>query len=288
MGSFLFSRTSIASPRRMHMADFEYALNSSTIRPTPILEKISIAGEAGYAGIELWHDDIDPYLQSGGTLRDLRRALDDQGLAVPTTIYLAGWFDTTGDEYQRGLEECKRRMEQSVALGAPYIIAGPPAGVADYDIGAAHYRELLNVGRRIGVLPAMEFLGFVEQLNTVEDALDVMARTEDADATTVVDPFHIFRGGGSVESLAKLTADQIAVSHFNDVPSAPPRALQHDKDRVMPGDGVFDLRRYVDLLRKIGYNRFLSLELFREDLWSEDPLHVARVGLDKMRQIVER
>ncbi len=30
------------------MADFIYCLNSSTIRPTPILDKIRIAGETGY------------------------------------------------------------------------------------------------------------------------------------------------------------------------------------------------------------------------------------------------
>ena len=269
------------------MADFQYALNSSTIRPVPIMDKILIAGATGYAGIELWHDDIDQFLQAGGALADLRKALDDQGLAVPTTIYLAGWFDASGEAYQAGLNECKRRMEQAVALGAPYIIAGPPGGMADYELGAARYRELLALGREIGVLPAMEFLGFVDQLNTIEDALDVMSRAGDEDATTVVDPFHLFRGGGSVESLAKLTGRQIAVSHFNDVPATPARELQHDKDRVMPGDGAFDLRRYVDLLRQIGYNRFLSLELFREDLWSRDPREVARVGLEKMRNVVE-
>ncbi len=269
------------------MADFQYALNASTIRPTPITDKINIAAEAGYAGIELWHDEIDEYVRAGGVLSDLRKSLDDHGLAVPTTIYLAGWFETTGDEYRRVLDECKRRMEQSVVLGAPYIIAGPPGGTADVAVGAAHYRELLAIGRDIGVMPAMEFLGFVEQLNTIEDALDVMMRAEDDKATTVVDPFHIFRGGGSVESLAKLSEPQIAVSHFNDVPATPARELQHDRDRVMPGEGEFDLRRYVDLLRQIGYNRFLSLELFREDLWAENPLEVARIGLDKMRSVVE-
>ena len=269
------------------MADFKYALNASTIRPTPIMDKIHIAAEAGYAGIELWHDEIDEYVRAGGELSDLRKSLNDGGLAVPTTIYLAGWFETTENEYRHALDECKRRMEQSAVLGAPYIIAGPPGGAADYAVGAAHYRELLSIGREIGVMPAMEFLGFVEQLNTIEDALDVMTRADDENATTVVDPFHIFRGGGSVESLAKLADRQIAVSHFNDVPASPARELQHDKNRVMPGEGEFDLHRYLDLLRQIGYNRFLSLELFREDLWVEDPLEVARIGLDKMQSVVE-
>ena len=269
------------------MSNFQYSLNSSTIKPTPILNKIRIAGEVGYTGIELWHDDIDAYLADGGTIADIRKSLDDHGLAVPTTIYLGDWFDTTGSEYDKAIEICKRRIQQAAEVGAPYIIAGPPGGKADYDLGAMHYRELLQIGGDFGVKPSMEFLGFVEQLNTIEDALEVMTKSGHPDASTVLDPFHIQRGGGSVESISKLTAEQIAVAHFMDTVGEPPREQQHDPDRVMPGDGIFDLNRYLELLRQIGYRRFLSLELFREDLWAQDPRDVAATGLEKMRAVVE-
>ena len=55
----------------------------------------------------------------------------------------------------------------------------------------------------------------------------------------------------------------------------------------MPGDGIFDLKRYVEVLAQIGYQGFLSLELFREDLWQRDPREVARLGLEKMKAVVE-
>ena len=132
------------------MADFIYCLNSSTIRPTPILDKIRIAGETGYKAIELWHDDIDAHLQKWGTLAELRWALADHGLTVPTTIYLKGWFETTGSEHVRELEECKRRMNQAAELGAIHVIAGPPGGHADHGQGARNYHELLEIGRKIG------------------------------------------------------------------------------------------------------------------------------------------
>jgi 2-keto-myo-inositol isomerase len=90
-----------------------------------------------------------------------------------------------------------------------------------------------------------------------------------------------------MESIAMLDESQIAVSHFNDAPAVPPREQQHDPDRVFPGDGHLDLQRYVRLLRATGYRRWLSLELFREELWQADPLDVARQGLAKMRAVVE-
>lgn len=269
------------------MTRFRYCLNSSTIRPVPILRKIEIAAAAGYEAIELWHDDIETHLQSSGTLREIRRAVEDRGLTVPTTIYIKGWFQPAGPEHVAALDEVKRRLEQAAAVGAKHIIAGPPPGKADRDLGARHYHELLELGRQFGVKPAMEYLGFVDDINTIEAALEVMEKSGHPDATIVIDPFHCFRGGGSIETINRLRADQIAISHFNDSPASPPREQQHDADRVMPGDGIVDLKRYCELLSGTGYDRWLSLELFREDLWQQDPLAVARLGLEKMRSVVE-
>lgn len=269
------------------MADFLYCLNSSTIRPTPILKKIEIAGRTGYTAIELWHDDIDAHLASGGTLADIRSALADQNLAVPTTIYLKGWFETKGPAHEVELEECRRRMRQAAEVGAIHVIAGPPAGRADHDTGARNYRELLEIGLQLGVKPAMEFLGFVDDINTIESALEIVTKAGHSAGTVVLDPFHIFRGGGSPESIALLRDEQIAIFHFNDTPSQPPRVQQHDHNRVYPGDGHLDLRRELELLRGTGYKRWLSLELFRPDLWERDPQEVAHVGLQKMRSVAE-
>jgi 2-keto-myo-inositol isomerase len=269
------------------MPDFSYCLNSSTIKPAPILKKIEIAGKVGYTAIELWHDDIDAHLASGGKLADIKKALADHRLAVPTTIFLKGWYDTTGEEHTKALDECKRRMAQAVEVGALHCIGGPPPKKSDRELGARNYRELLDIGISMGVRPSMEFLGFVEDIKTIEDALDIMTHSGHPQATTILDPFHIFRGGGSPESILKLKPEQIAICHFNDTPTSPPREVQHDKDRVMPGDGHLPLKHELNLLRQIGYNRWLSLELFNEALWAKDPLEVARVGLEKMRAIAE-
>ena len=223
----------------------------------------------------------------GGTLGEIRDALAEQNLEVPTTVYMKSWFETTGEEHAEVLGECRRRMRQAVEVGAVHIIASPPMGVADRDQGAKNYREILEIGREIGVQPAMEFLGFVEDYTTIEDALETITKADHPDATLVLDPFHIFRGGGSMESITKLTADQVAICHFNDAPTSPPREEQHDVDRVYPGDGHVDLKRMLNLLRQIGYDRWLSLELFHPELWKQDPREVARVGLEKMRAVAE-
>jgi 2-keto-myo-inositol isomerase len=269
------------------MPRFRYCLNASTIRTTPVLRQIEVTRQAGYEAIELWHDHIDEHLRAGGTLTEIRKALDDNGVAAPTTIYLAGRFQPAGEEHVKALDEIRRRLEQSAAVGAKFAIAGPPPGKADRALGARHYAELLELGKSFGVKPAFEYLGFVDDINTIDDAIDIIQRSGHPDATVVVDPFHCWRGGGPVSSLSKLNGRQIAISHFNDSPAEPAASVQEDSDRVMPGDGVVDLKFYCDQLASIGYNGYLSLELFREDLWAKDPLEVAKLGIEKMRPFVE-
>lgn len=268
------------------MSAFGYSLNASTIRGTPVLRQIEVAAAAGFGAIELWFADTDAHLAAGGSLAEIRAALEDANLVVPTMIYFAGWFDCVAAEWPRVKDECARRMEQAAQLRTKHLICSPPEGNADVVTGAMRYRELLALGESIGVAPAFEFLGFVQQFCTIESALEVL--TLAGGGATVLDPFHIFRGAGSIEAVATLRCDQIAISHFNDTVLHPPRGQQHDADRVMPGDGCFDLPRYCELLRATGYSGWLSLELFREDLWARDPLDVARKGIRKMRQFVER
>ncbi|MGE3312374.1 MAG: sugar phosphate isomerase/epimerase family protein [Limisphaerales bacterium] len=216
----------------------------------------------------------------------MRRALNDSGLAVPTLIYLGDWFDALDAEWPTVRERCARRLAQAAVLGAPHVIAAPPAGDAELMRGALRYRELLEIGEREGSLPSFEFLGFVGRFCTIESALEILVASGHPKATTILDPFHVFRGGGSVEAIDRLAAHQIAVSHFNDAPAHPPRAEQHDADRVWPGLGHLDLRDYLRRLEATGFRGFVSLELFREDLWARDPFEVAHEGMEHLRALL--
>lgn len=269
------------------MQSFRYSLNSSTIKPTPILEKIRVAAAAGYEGIELWHADIDLHLKQGGTVEEIRRTVDDNNLTVPTTVMLKGWCEPDGPEDVAGMAECKRRMEHAVIVGAQYCVAGPPHSGVDFNLAAERYCRLLEIGIEMGVRPAMEYLGFAQEVNSIADALAIMEGSKHPEATIVLDPFHDFRGGGGHDEIAKLRPEQIAVCHFDDAPAHPPASEQRDPDRVMPGDGVIDLPKFVKLLKQVGYHGFISLELFREDLWQQDPVEVAKSGLAAMKSICE-
>jgi sugar phosphate isomerase/epimerase len=269
------------------MSNFAYCLNTSTIRPTPLLDKIRIAGALGYQALEPWNDEITAYLQQGGSLPDLKKALADAGLKVVSVIALHGWVTALGDERLQVFAECRRRMEQAAALESPYIVASPPRGVVDLSLASARFAELLALGRSAGVTPSMEFLGFVDGVKTVASAKAIAFGTKAPEATIVADVFHMIRGGGSVDDLLQLKGPELACFHINDVPATPDPLTQTDADRVMLNEGIADLPRVIANLRSIGYSGPISLELFNRTLWEQDPTDVARRGLERIRALVE-
>lgn len=269
------------------VSDFTYCLNTSTIRPTPLLEKIRLAGRAGYQAIEPWNDEVTDYLGAGGSMAELKTALSDAGLRVVSMIALHGWITADGDEYARVLDDCKRRMDQAAELGSPYIVASPPMEVVDLTRATERFRDLLRLGREAGVRPAMEFLGFVAGIKNVASAWTIASGSGDPTATVVADVFHMIRGGGTVDDLLMLPGDRLACFHINDLPADPDPRAQTDADRVMVGEGIADLRRVLANLRSISYRGPLSLELFNPALWQRDPGEVVRTGLERIRALVE-
>ncbi len=269
------------------MNPFVYCLNTSTIRPTPLLDKIRIAGQAGYAAIEPWNDEITEYIERGGSMAELKKAVAGAGLRVVSVIALHGWVTADGPARAQALEECRRRMAQAAELESPYIVASPPREVVDVARAGNRFGELLGLADELGVVPSMEFLGFVDGVNTLATALAIARSTGDRRATVVADVFHMIRGGGSVDDLLMLKGPELACFHINDVPAAPDPRTQTDADRVMVGEGIADLPRVIANLRSIDYHGPISLELFNRELWTQDPLEVVSRGLERIRALVE-
>src|SRR5438105_1277025 len=128
------------------MHEFIPCLNTSTIRPAPLLDKIRLAGEAGFRQIEPWNDDVTAFLQGGGTMDTVRRALNNAGLTVASVIAVMGWIGCADTERDERRAEAIRRMEQAKALGSPFIVASPPRGQVDLERAGRDYRELIEIG----------------------------------------------------------------------------------------------------------------------------------------------
>lgn len=180
-------------------------------------------------------------------------------------------------------------MEQAAAVGATQIVASPVPDSPHADIArvAARYRELLELGEKIGVRPSMEFLGFFGNIYQLEQAVAVAQQADHPAASIVLDPFHLYRGGSGFGGIKLLKNVAISICHFNDAPAAPPQFEQSDSDRVYPGDGILPLPQMLRDLARIGYQGYLSIELFNPGYWQNDLREVAKKAKQKTEAVIE-
>jgi len=273
---------------------FRMCLNMSTIRGQDLnpAEEIEIAGKAGYESIEPWFRKINPYLESGGSLKDLKKRIDDHGLTVESAIGFAPWIVNDADKRAGGFEEARRDMDTIAQLGGKRI-AAPPAGVGKNEVvslddAADRYRKLLELGDQMGITPQVEMWGGNPTIGTIEKALYVAIRSGHPRACFLGDVYHIYKGESSFDSLLLLGPHAIQHFHMNDYPADPPRATINDSFRVFPGDGIAPLTRMLKNFKAVGAYPSLSLELFNRSYWKMPALECARVGLEKMRDTVAK
>ncbi len=262
---------------------FVLCLNTSTIQPAPLLEKIRIAARCGYQAVELWITDIQQFEEQGGRVEEVRALLDQLGLKRPSAIHLKNWSTAAGGSSTADWDQVRRRLEVAAAIGAQHIVAGPPHDPLDFNRLAEDYHRLLEMSLQYGVPASLEYLGFTQGLFRLEQAWEVLQKVNHPQATLVVDTWHNFRGESDPATLAQIPPERISIVHWNDAPSGIPRQKQTDNDRVMPGDGILPLAQVAQTLRQIGYQGAVSLELFHPGYWKQDPEQVARLGLEKMK-----
>lgn len=278
-----FTRHSTSAP-----SAFRYCLNTSTISgQKPRLNKqIEIAAEAGYDGIEVWVRDVQSALADGTSADTLGSFIKDLGIKVESAIGFAPWM--TGGE--AGFRQMEEEMIMLAGIGCQRI-AAPPAGVSgdqplDLFKTGEKYARLLELGRKTGVMPQLEFWGSSPVLWHLGQVLMIAAVSDDPDARILPDIYHLFRGGSNFNALKMLNGSLIEIFHLNDYPADIPREEQNDADRVYPGDGAAPMKEILSDLKEMGGEKVLSLELFNRNYWKEDSLEVAKTGLSKMKAAV--
>ena len=281
--------------QRPAIEPFGYCLNTSTIRGhnLSIVEEVDIAAEAGYEAIEPWIGKLDEYVDKGGSLKELAKRIADHGMTVESAIGFAQWIVNDDAQRSKAMEAAKRDMDRVAQIGGK-CIAAPAAGAqdrtdVDLNKAAERYRALCALGDQFGVVPQVEVWGFSKTLTKLSHATYVAMESGHPKACILADVYHLYKGGSDPNGLRLLSGGSMHVLHVNDYPDQPPREKITDAMRVYPGDGVAPLKLIFTILRDIGYQGYLSLELFNEKYWKEDDaLTVAETGLRKTREAVRK
>lgn len=285
--------TKAAGAAKKSAPAFKYSLNMSTIRGQHLgfVKEIQTAAAAGFTSVEIWLDALQTFLQDGGSANEARKIIADLGMTIENAIGFAPWISDKEDIRKGALNLLERQMHLLAEIGC-HRIAAPPAGTTglpkiDLDVITERYRAVLELGDRTGVKPLLEMWGGSHNLKKISEVLYVAAASEHKNVSILLDAFHIYKGGSSLNSLTLVGKNAIEVFHINDYPPGISPEKISEPDRVYPGDGVASLKEILQIIKNPEKPVVLSLEVFNENYYKQDALQVAKTGLAKMKAITE-
>lgn len=267
------------------------ALNGATTMRADLATDVRAAAAAGFDCLEIWAAKLRKFLVSGSTA-ELKSLLDDHGLEPYSinSIESITFRDAAG--HARLLSECAELCRTAAELDCPYIVVVPsplPEGKNERDVTTESVRVLDELGRiaeEHGVSLAFEFLGQPRcSVQTLEQAARIVNQLGRSNVGLVIDSFHFYAGGSRLESIDALDPARLFVFHINDAEDLP-RAELEDRHRLLPGLGILPLREIVAALKRIGYDRVTSVEIFRPEYWERDPLELAREAHEATRKVL--
>jgi sugar phosphate isomerase/epimerase len=234
---------------------------------TPFEERVAAAAAAGFAGIGYFVREYVELCDEGWTDARFQEVLDQHGVVLHEVDALP--LDR--------LDHLDAAVHLATTFGAHHLqvqgnrpgsvdeAAEVVAGIADRVAGA-------------DVQVAIEFLPS-NNIPTVADALALAERTGRANVGVQVDVWHHVRGANDWSMLEALPLERIVSVQVDDGPLRPvlPDYLEETvRHRCPPGEGEFDLDRFLAVVHPAASTLPLSLEVIDDDLLALPAAEAAR------------
>ena len=263
---------------------------------TRTLEERVAAARQGFQAVELDIDETVRRVDEGGA---------ESVLSVMGEIKPAGWglpVDWRGEEsnWRAGLDKLAKQAKAAQAVGctrtSTWILSGSNDRPMEENrrFHIERFTPIAEILGEHGCSLGLEFLGpktMREQFKhefvyRMEDML-AMGREIGPNVGLLLDCWHWYTSGSTVDDLKKLTAKDVVYVHVNDAPEGIPLDQQMDGTRCLPGEtGVIPIAEFLRVLQDIGYDGAVVPEPFKKELadlpTDADRLKVVAQGMDKI------
>lgn len=248
------------------------------VRPADLHAAIAAARTGGFQGLELNIREVAELVDRDGE-EAVKALFADAGLRP------AGWglpVDWRGEEakWRQDLDELPRLARAAAAIGAQRTSTWvlPGSNDRDYDENRRFHVERFTPIARIlaehGCSLGLEFIGpktmrdslqypFVYKM---EDMIE-LGREIGPNVGLLLDCWHWYTSGGTLDQLRALRPEQVVYVHVNDAPAGIPVDEQIDQVRALPGEtGVIDIAGFLQALAAVGYDGPVVPEPFKKEL----------------------
>ncbi|MHC1558936.1 TIM barrel protein [Actinomycetospora sp. C-140] len=239
-------------------------------------DKLAAAAAAGFDGVEIFEPDLVASPMSPGEVR-LRCA--DLGLSIDLYQPFRDLDSTDEARLAANHRRAEHKFEVMRALGTDTVLVCSSVGadaVADPDRLAAQLHGLADRAAEQGLRLAYEALAWGRHVNTWDASWDVVRRADHPALGLCLDSFHVLSRTTEVDGIADVPGEKIFFLQLADAPVLAMDVLQWSRHhRLFPGQGGFDLPRFLAAVLRAGYRGPLSLEVFNDVFRQADPVRTA-------------
>ena len=275
------------------LGEMKLALNGATTMRACLETDFAAAKAAGFDYVEIWAAKLRTYLHHR-TAKELKNLIDETGVPSLSINSIEHVTFRDAHAYESIKAECEELSHVAARIGCPFIVVVPgklpTEGASRAEVIAESVRvlrELCDIAARHDVALAFEFLGQTDcSVQTLDLAHEIVRTTDRPNLGLVIDSFHFYAGGSTIEMIEAVDPKLIYVFHINDAENLPREQLL-DKHRLLPGLGILPLREMITAFRKIGYDKVASVEIFRPEYWDKDPFELAQQAKTATERILK-
>jgi sugar phosphate isomerase/epimerase len=269
------------------MGPNDLVLHAATLRNASFLELCDAAVVGGFQALTVYPTHVRRARASGLSLRDMRRALADRGLALADLDPLLNWMPGDAFRIEVSATEAEHH-EVAEALGARSLnVAQAFRARVDVDEAAEALAGVCDRAREHGLIVTLEYLPWAG-IPDMATARAIVERCERPNARLMIDTWHTFRGPSTDAQLAALPGRLVGSVQISDAPAEPAADLLTETTslRLLPGEGAIPLVDWIRTLDAIGSCAPIGVEVFSNANDRLPPLEVGRRCGEAARRVL--
>lgn len=242
-------------------------------------DKLEAIAAAGFSAVEIFEND---FLGCPLSARAVRQRCGELGLDIICYQPFRDFEGLPEPERAQTFDRIERKFDVMAELGTDLMLicsSVHPAAIGGIDRAAADFRALGERAARRGLKVGFEALAWGRHISDYRDAWEVVRRANHPNIGLILDSFHIFARGTTLDPIQTIPGDRIFLVQLADAPQLHLDALSWSRHfRCFPGQGDLPVVDFCDVVARTGYDGAWSLEIFNDQFRAASAKRIAVDG----------
>ncbi|GAA1466389.1 bifunctional sugar phosphate isomerase/epimerase/4-hydroxyphenylpyruvate dioxygenase family protein [Microbacterium thalassium] len=254
-----------------------------------LVEKLHACAEAGFDGVEIMDADLVAAYESPEEIRALCARL---GLTIELFQPFRDFEGVDADLLADNLRRAEAKFDVMERLGADQVLVCSNVATATIDddaVMAEQLGALADLAAPRGIRIAYEALAWGRFVDDYRRAWRIVELADRPNLGVCLDSFHILSRGHDPAGIEAIHGEKVFFLQLADAPALSMDVLSWSRHhRLFPGEGAFDLTRFLAHVLRTGYRGPLSLEVFNDTFRQTDVKRTAAHARRSLTWLADR